>query len=72
MGEDSGWGYVEGFARYCLEVTVVADGFEDWIGAVSGFYWIADFMQIRTVCQIHLGGCQVVAELAGIHDVVRE
>ena len=41
-----------------------------------GFSWfadIADWMQgIHTVCQIDLSGCQVVAEFAGIHDIVCE
>lgn len=31
MAEDSRWGYVEGLARYCLEMAVVADGLEDWV-----------------------------------------
>ena len=35
LGEDSGWGDVEGGPGGCLEVAVVSDGFEDWFGLVS-------------------------------------
>lgn len=82
MGEDSCWGYVECLARYCLEMAVVADGLEDWIWRMvsCGFsldllisYGYRNGLQgIRTVCHVNLGGCQVVAELAVVDDVICE
>ena len=41
MAENSCWGYVESLARFCLEMAVVADGLEDWIGIMvsCGFLW---------------------------------
>lgn len=81
MSEDSCWGYFECLARCCLEVAIVADGLENWIWIMvsCGFFGFVDIILvqeglqgIRTVCHVHLGGCQVVTELAGIDNVICE
>lgn len=86
MGEDSCWSYVEGLASYCLKMAVVADGLEDciWIMVSGGVLSLLAsdslisqghrnrLQGIRTVCHVNLRGCQVVAELAGVDNVICE
>jgi len=77
FGEDSGRGDVECGAHCCAEVAVISNGFEDW-DKVSGCSFFG-FVDSSTVCKIHLPtGCarvhglggQVIAELAGVNDVI--
>lgn len=61
MAEDSCWGYVESLARFCLEMAVVADRLEDWIGMMvsCGFLQhlslgFADIMDTGMGCRAYV------------------